>query len=307
MQADSTHNTSAQNSTESFWTTLLEWWNTIDVRLFKIDQTYITLGTILYFIVALIGLFWLTKRLKTILVKKLLKHYDFEPGTTQNIATLVRYILLVVGFLVVLQAGGINLSSLSVLAGALGVGIGFGLQNIANNFISGIIILSERPIKIGDRIEVGEINGDVIAISARATTVLTNDNITIIVPNSDFISKPVINWSHNDKNVRFKIPVGVSYNEDPAKIKTLLLKVAKGTEGVLATPAPEVWFVAYGESSLDFTLNVWTADYTHRPKVLISQLYFNVFEAFKQAGVEIPFPQRDLHLRSGFEKSTGAK
>ena len=196
------------------------------------------------------------------------------------------------------------MSTLNVLFGALGVGIGFGLQNIANNFISGLIILFERPIKIGDRIEVGDINGDVMEISSRATTVLTNDNITVIVPNSEFISSQVINWSHSDRNVRFKIPVGVSYKEDPEKIRSILLGVASDHPGILRKPDTLVLFDEYGENSLNFNLVVWTTDYINRPNVLKSEMYYEIFKRFKKEGIEIPFPQRDIHLKSGFEKES---
>ena len=184
------------------------------------------------------------------------------------------------------------------MAGALGVGIGFGLQNITDNFISGIIILFEKPIKVGDRIEVGEVQGDVISISFRATTVLTNDNISIIVPNSEFISSKVINWSHNDRNIRFRIPVGVSYNEDPEKIKKILLSVANINDHVLKNPGPVVLFDEYGDSSLNFSLAVWTATHSDKPRILKSELYFEIFKRFKEEGVEIPFPQRDIHIKT---------
>jgi small-conductance mechanosensitive channel len=197
---------------------------------------------------------------------------------------------------VVLQSAGINLSTLSIMAGALGVGIGFGLQNITNNFVSGLVILFERPIKVGDRIEVGDITGDVIKISMRSTTIITNDNITVIIPNSDFITSTVINWSHNDRNVRFNVPVGVSYGSDPEKVKALLLKVADEEDAVLKKPAPDVIFTEFADSSLNFHLRVWTTSHTTRPKVLTSQLYFNIFKIFKENGIEIPFPQRDLHI-----------
>jgi len=187
------------------------------------------------------------------------------------------------------------------LAGAIGVGIGFGLQNITNNFISGLIILFEQPIKVGDRIEVGDVNGDVIKISARSTMVVTNDNITIVVPNSQFIDNQVINWSHSDRMVRFNFPVGVAYREDPEKIRRILLEVAKDNKGVLESPESDVLFEEYGDNSINFNLRVWTSEYVNRPKVLKSQLYYEIFRRFKEQGVEIPFPQRDLHLRSGFE------
>jgi small-conductance mechanosensitive channel len=147
--------------------------------------------------------------------------------------------LILVGILIILQTSGIDLTTLNILAGAVGIGIGFGLQNIANNFISGLIILFERPIKIGDRIEVGEVDGDVVEIGLRSTTVLTNDNIAIIIPNSKFISENVVNWSHNDSKVRFKIPVSVAYGSDVKLVEKLLLEVAEENADVFDYPPLE--------------------------------------------------------------------
>lgn len=252
-------------------------------------------------------LIWFTRKLKPVFVNQVLSKYSDDIGVSQSIGTIVQYVFIIVGAFFIIQTSGISLGSLNVLAGALGVGIGFGLQNIANNFISGLIILFERPIKVGDRIEVGSVQGDVTKVSARATTVNTNDNISIIVPNSEFISQRVINWSHNDRNIRFHVPVGVSYNEDPAKIKKILLDVAEKNPDVLKRPAPEVLFVEYGDSSLNFDLMIWTSTYINRPIILKSQLYYEIFERFKEHGVEIPFPQRDLHLRSGWPPPSKAK
>lgn len=271
------------------------------IKLFSLGQSDITLATIIYLLVSVLVLFFVSNRLSKFIGKTVSKRYSTTESTVQTISTILRYAILVIGLTVIIQTAGIDLSTLSILAGALGVGIGFGLQNITNNFISGIIILFEQPIKVGDRIEVGEIKGDVTNISARATNVLTNDNISVIVPNSEFISSTVINWSHNDRNVSFRFPVGVSYNEDPAVIKRLLLEVAKENKGVISNPAPDVLFDGFGDSSLDFLLRVWTTEYTSRPNILKSQLYFAIFEKFKSNGIEIPFPQRDLHLKSGFE------
>ncbi|MBN2805052.1 MAG: mechanosensitive ion channel, partial [Prolixibacteraceae bacterium] len=197
----------------------------------------------------------------------------------------------------------IDLSAIGILIGALGIGIGFGLQNITNNFISGIIILFERPVKVGDRVEVDDLAGNIVKISARATTIITNDNIAVIVPNSDLTSKRVINWSHNNRNVRLQFPVGVSYKEDPEKIKMLLTEVALENQGVLTDPPPSVLFDSFGESSLDFVLMVWTAEFSDIPMVLKSQLYYAIFKKFKEHQIEIPYPQHDLHLKSGFEKN----
>jgi len=162
--------------------------------------------------------------------------------------------------------------------------------------------LFERPIKVGDRIEIDDLAGNIVQISARATTIITNDNIAVIVPNSDFINSRVINWSHNNKNVRLNFAVGVSYKEDPKWIRKLLLEVVADNSGVLNSPEPYVLFEAYGDSSLNFILQVWTSTYTDRPNLLKSELYYEIFEKFKNNNVEIPFPQRDIHLKSGFEK-----
>jgi len=242
-------------------------------------------------------------KLKSIFVKQILSKYSEDIGVSQSIGTIIQYFFVVLGGFIIIQSTGVNLGSLNVLAGALGVGIGFGLQNIANNFISGLIILFERPIKIGDRIEVGSVAGDIVKISSRATMVNTNDNISIIIPNADLINKQVINWSHNDRRVRIHVPLGVSYREDPAMIKKILLEVAADHADILKRPGPEVLFMGYGDSSLDFDLLVWTSSYINRPVVLKSQLYYLIFEKFKDHNVEIPYPQRDLHIRSGWNNS----
>ncbi len=271
-------------------------------ELFKLGTVVFSTYTLFFLLVSFTLLFYTTSKISKLLKRKVFPRYGMEPGMSHSIATIVRYVLITIGVFLIFQSTGINLSSLGLLFGALGIGIGFGLQNITNNLISGIIILFERPVKVGDRIEVGEVIGNIQKISARSTTVITNDNIAIIVPNSEFISSTVINWSHNDRNVRFNFPVGVSYNEDPAKIKKLLLEVAHANSGVLKNPPPDVLFDAFGDSSLDFILRIWTSKYSDTPFVLKSQLYYSIFEKFKQHGVEIPFPQRDLHLKSGFEK-----
>jgi small-conductance mechanosensitive channel len=285
---------------------LSSWWDQFVLLLkepiFSIGGTDITVIFIFIYILSILFLIFFASQVKRILTKRIFPRYSIEPGFADSIGTIVRYIVLIIGFYIIFQQAGLNLSSLGILAGALGVGIGFGLQNITNNFISGLIILFERPIKVGDRIEVGDIVGDVQEINARSTTVITNDNISVIIPNSEFINSTVINWSHNERLVRFRFPVGVSYNEDPEKVKSLLLEVVDLNEGVLKTPAPDVLFENFGDSSLDFQLLVWTSEYTNRPAALKSQLYFEIFKKFKKHGIEIPFPQNDIHLRSGWEK-----
>lgn len=262
------------------------------------EESPISLGNIFYVVLGFIILTFLAKRLRRILVNRILIKANIEEGTRASIGTIVKYSFLLIGSIFIVQSAGIDLSALSLLAGALGVGIGFGLQNITDNFISGLIILFEKPIKVGDRIEVGSVEGDVISISVRATTIQTNDNVSVIVPNSEFISQKVINWSHNDRNIRFRIPIGVSYNEDPVKIRRLLMEVAAKNEHVLKKPEPFVFFDEFADSSINFTLAVWTATHTDKPRRLKSEILFAVFQVFKDEGVEIPFPQRDLHIKS---------
>jgi small-conductance mechanosensitive channel len=194
---------------------------------------------------------------------------------------------------------GLNLTSLAVVAGAVGVGIGFGLQNIVHNFVSGLIILAERPIAIGDRIEVGGVAGEVRQIRLRSTTVLTNDNIAYIVPNSDFITHTVINWSHGDRKVRIRLKLTAAYGTDPVFLERLLLEVARAHPKALRDPAPSVFFCGFGDSALEFELAVWTVEMTSQPRRFRSELYFAIEKILRENRIEIPFPQRDLHLRSG--------
>ncbi len=268
------------------------------IHLFTIGENPVTVWMLFYFLLLVFFLFFGTAKLKKWFIHKLLARTNLDLGIRHAMGTIFRYVLMVIGFMIILQFLGVDLTGLTIIISALGVGVGFGLQNITNNFVSGIIILFERPIKIGDRIEVGDVTGDVVKISMRSTTIITNDNISIIVPNSEFISSAVINWSHTDRNVRFNIPVGVSYKSDPEKVEKILLEVVEKNDGVLKSPAPDVLIDGYGDSSIDFTLRVWTNDYITQPRLLKSQLYYSAFKKFKEHGIEIPFPQRDIHVKN---------
>jgi len=227
-----------------------------------------TFGKLTLVLVLLSALIWVTGWLTRTVTDRVQARRGIDVGIAQAVGTIFRYAVVALGALVILQSAGIDLSALTVLAGALGVGLGFGLQNVASNFISGLIILFERPIKVGDRVEVGQVMGDVRRIAARATTVVTNDNIAIIVPNSDFITQRVTNWSHGTPVVRLRVPVGVSYASDPEAIRRRRLEVAGHHDGVLAEPKPDVIFAEFGDSSLNFELRVWTRDFTqgkHEP------------------------------------------
>ncbi|MFP4557201.1 MAG: mechanosensitive ion channel family protein [Bacteroidales bacterium] len=268
--------------------------------IFSQGSSKLSLGTILFLIIGTWLIFFLAKIISRLFIERILKKYGTQEGVSHAIGTIFRYVFVFIGLLIIVQSTGIDLSALTVLAGALGVGIGFGLQNVTNNFLSGIIILFERPIKIGDRVELPELEnltGDVVNISARSTTIITNDNIAILIPNSKFVSDSVINWSYTDANVRFNIPVGVAYKEDPDVIRKVLIDVAKAHPGVLEYPEPDVLFDEYGNSSLNFLLRIWTSKYSRTPRVLKSELYYNIFKKFKEKGIEIPFPQRDVYVK----------
>ncbi len=264
----------------------------------KVGSADLTIGTILYLIVFVVLLLYLTGKLKAWIEERLLAQSRMDIGVRQATGSIVRYILVTIGFMIILETAGIDLSALTVLVGAVGIGVGFGLQNITNNFVSGLIILFERPIKVGDRVDVGNITGNVVNISPRATTIVTNDNIAIIVPNSEFISSRVINWSYTNRDVRLNFPVGVSYKSDPEIVRKLLLEVAASHPGVLKERNADVLLEEFGDSSLNFILRVWTRDYATTPGVLRSDLNYAISKKFKEHGIEIPFPQRDIHIRS---------
>jgi small-conductance mechanosensitive channel len=229
---------------------------------------------------------------------RVLKRTSLNPGQQYAFAQIAAYLVFLFGLLIGLQWAGLNMSSLVILGGAVGIGVGFGLQNIANNFVSGIILLLERPIQVGDRVEVGDTHGDVVRIAARSTWIRTNDNVVIIIPNSEFINSHVTNWTANDRQVRFPIPLGVSYGSDPEVVRNVLMEVADNHPDVLNVPPPEILFTGFGDSSLNFELRVWTITRVQYPKELASELYFMIFKAFKEHGIAIPFPQRDLHVKS---------
>jgi small-conductance mechanosensitive channel len=265
---------------------------------FHIGKTGITPVLLLKVVVFVLILTFISHQVRRFMESEVLIHTSMDSGQQFATARITGYLIFVVGMMVGLQSTGVDLSSLIILGGALGVGVGFGLQNIVSNFISGLILLVERPIKLGDRVDVGGTNGDVVRIAARSTWVRTNDNVVIIIPNSEFISNRVTNWTANDRQVRFAVPLGVSYNADPGEVREVLLRVALAHPDVMKEPAPDVRFVGFGDSSLDFELRVWTITQVQAPQKLISDLYFLVFKSFGERGIEIPFPQRDLHLRS---------
>jgi small-conductance mechanosensitive channel len=270
----------------------------LDYQLFRIGQTQITLAS-LFATLAILAATWLAARVfRKLVAERLLGRTNVDPGVRYAIGRFVSYLVWVLGLIIALEPLGVNATTLAVFGGAIGVGIGFGLQDISKNFIAGLILLIERPIKVGDRIEVGKVIGDVVEIRARATLVRTNDDIYLIVPNAEFITATVTNWSYHTPRVCFHFPVGVAYGSDPRAVERALLDAASKNEQVLKEPAPYVLFLAFGESSLDFELGCWTSVMLHRRGALRSQINFAVHEILKERGIELPFPQRDIHIRS---------
>jgi small-conductance mechanosensitive channel len=263
-----------------------------------------TVGTI-SFSLGSIGLFllmiWiavLTSRfLRFVLEEDLYPRVALGDGVTYAVSTLLHYSILVVGFMIAVGVLGVDFTNLALIAGAVGIGIGFGLQNIINNFVSGLILLFERPVKIGDVVQLDAHTGTLRQIGLRASVLRKVDGSDVIVPNSMLISEAVINWTMSDKERRIDIPVGVAYGNDPEVVIDLLIKVATGHSDVLIEPAPKVIFIGFGDNSLDFEVRVWT-DNTEGWVGLRSHLMTGVYTALTDANIEIPFPQRDLHLRS---------
>jgi small-conductance mechanosensitive channel len=262
----------------------------------------LSLVQIFLLIALLIAVFWISSRTKRFLFNRFLAKSGLDRSLQYAIAQIVSNVVLIVGIFIVLDNAGIHLGALTVFAGAVGVGVGFGLQNIASNFISGLVILAERPITVGDRVEVAGIAGQVQHIRARSTVIVTNDNITMIVPNTKFIDSPVTNWTYGDPRVRFRIPVGVAYGSDINKVREALLAAGNENQNTLKDPAPSVFLEKFGDNSIDFELVVWSSEMSYRPRRYRSDLNFAMEEKLREAGIEIAFPQRDLHIRSGVLK-----
>ncbi|MFK8183631.1 MAG: mechanosensitive ion channel family protein [Phormidesmis sp.] len=233
--------------------------------------------------------------LSNVLKRRVLQETGINRGVQEAISILIRYSLIIVGCIVVLQASGIDLSSLTLLASALGVGAGLGLQNIVKDVGSGLVLVFERPVQVGEFVQIGEQSGTVERIGTRSVEIRTLDQVSIIVPNSQFLESKVVNWSHRNPISRIRIPVGVSYNSDPEQVRDLLLQVSRQHSDVLATPPASVLFQAFGDSALTFDLLVWIAQ-PSRQFIIKSDLMFMISKALRTANIEIPFPQRDIHI-----------
>lgn len=264
---------------------------------YAIGSLTFSVGHVVGFIVAVWLAFLLSRFLRFILEEDVYPRVGLSGGVSYAVSTMVHYAVLILGFLLAIAALGFELTQFAFIAGAVGIGVGFGLQNIINNFVSGLILLFERPVKVGDTVQIAEHIGSLTQIGLRASVLRKVDGSDVIVPNSYLISEEVINWTMSDDKRRLDIPVGVAYGTDPKAVLDLLVKVAVANPDIMNEPAPRALFVGFGESSLDFELRAWT-DNSENWVPIRSDLVTAVNAALTEAKIEIPFPQRDLHVRS---------
>lgn len=277
--------------------TLAELMRLFATPMFEVGNNRYSLSLIVTLIVVSVAVFWVSRAVSNLINRRLLVRLGFDRGSRAVVTTVIRYLLTAIGFVIVLQTAGVNLSSLTLFAGVLGIGLGFGLQNLASNFISGITLLIEQPIRVGDFIEIDKLLGTVETISIRSTTVRTLDGVFVIVPNIRFVENNIINWSYRDPRCRLHIPIGVAYGSDTLIVTEALLDAARKDPKVLTDPAPRVWFKGFDDSAMQFELLVWTNEPTESEPIK-SALYFALDRELHQRGIEIPFPQQDLNIRN---------
>jgi small-conductance mechanosensitive channel len=257
----------------------------------------LSLGEVLGFAGTLLAAALLSTALRALLERGVFPRLQLRRGIAQAISTTLHYAALLLGFILALGAAGVDLSRFTLLAGAFGVGLGFGLQNVVSNFVSGLILLYERPIQVGDSVEVAGVQGEVRRIGIRSSTLRTGEGAEVIVPNARLIENQVINWTLSDQERRIELRVGVAYGSEPRRVLEILLDVARAHPEVMVEPPPQALFLGFGESSLDFQLLAWTSNFAGSARIK-SELGLGMHDALGSSGIEIPFPQRDLHLRS---------
>lgn len=261
------------------------------------SQSY-SLFDLMLLLVMLLGMVIAASAVTNLLRSRVLRMTGISVAAQEAIAILSKYTLMLLGGVVILQLWGIDLSSIALIASGLGIGIGLGLQNIVKDFVSGLVMVFERPVQVGDFVDFGQVKGTVARIGSRSTEIRTLDHVSIIVPNSRFLESEVINWSHGNPVSRIRLPVGVSYSSDPARVREALIEACQQDKQVLKAPAPQVFFTGFGDSALEFELVVWISQ-PSRQVVIRSDLYFAIEACLRRHQIEIPFPQRDLHIRSG--------
>ena len=285
-------------SLQSFylWAPLVKWLNRVFGAPILIGEASLSLGTIVLFAFVLWAGVLIARLVSGVLELDVLGRMNVRRGVPVTVGSLVRYALIAVAFLTALAATGVELSRFAILGGALGVGIGFGLQNIVNNFVSGLLLAVERPVSVGDTVQVGLNTGEIREIGIRASVIRTFEGAEVIVPNSELITQDVINWTRTGTRRRIEVTVGVAYGNDPARVISLLADVAQAHPDVRGTPKAFALFNGFGANSLDFVVRAWTD--TNDWIVVRSDIAVAVHGALRESGIQIPFPQRDVHLRS---------
>ncbi len=285
----------------------------LDPILIVLDGAKLPLGEIELSVLSLVKgiitfgfMIWAAFALSSLLDKQV-KNIDALPPSARALMTKVGKILLVsLAFIISLNATGIDLTALAVFGGALGVGIGFGLQKVVGNFISGIILLVDRSIKPGDVIETGGTYGTINRLAARYTSVITRDGTEFLIPNEDMITQPVVNWSHSHRLVRRRIPVQVSYNSDVKEAMALMVEAAAEEKRILKKPAPRTLVRGFGESGVDLELRMWIDDPQNGVSNIASNVMLRIWDKFNEKGVEFPFPQRVVHVKhENIDSETG--
>lgn len=273
-------------------------WDAFNVPLFSLGADPVTPLSLIVLVLIFAVTWFVAGRVRWALEDQVGKRVEEIPeGVLHVIGNLARYTIIFMGWFIGLRSVGFQLDAVLVVFGALGVGMGFGLQNIANNFVSGVILLVERPIKVGDVVSVAGELGTVERVGIRATTLRKFDQTQAIVPNGDLISSVVNNWTLDDRRVRVDFVVGVAYGSDTRLVERLIREAVTEHELVLDDPEPRIFFFEFGDSSLNFRVLAYVADISERFATL-SDLHFTIDESFRDHDIEIPFPQRDLHLRS---------
>jgi small-conductance mechanosensitive channel len=270
----------------------------VRLPLFTLGKLPVTLTFLIKTCIFLVFLIFVSSRIHALLYFGLRRYTALGEQRRYMLARFGSMAFFVIGLTIGLESAGLNLNTLTILGGTLGLGVGFGLQSIVANWVAGLTLLIEQPVRIGDRVDVKETTGVIVKIGGRSTWIRTYDNEVIIVPNSHMTNNLVTNWTANDSKVRLAIPVGVGYNSDPNQVRELLLEIAHKHPEVLSEPAPEVVFTDLGASSLNFLLRFWTVIRNCDNYGLKSDLYFAIFEVFRKHGIEMPFTQQDVHLRS---------
>ena len=263
----------------------------------QLGDSVFTFGSILLFVAVVYGAIYIAGLINLAVETEDYKKQFKKRTSWGSTKLIVRFIIITAGFTIGIIASGIPLTQLTVLMGALGVGIGFGLQNIFNNLVSGLIIAIEKPISVGDMVKLGTDSGWIKEIGIRASNMQTFEGAEIIVPNGELISNRLTNWTLSNKRTRLEIEIGVAYKSDPHTVNQLLLNILESHSEILKLPEPGIFFTAFGDNSLNFKLNFWISDFVEGKRIR-SEVLFTIFDVLKENGIEIPFPQRDLHLKS---------